>query len=260
MQTISTFNYRNPGRMSDNDGPAFVAYSKIGYSGASATVDLGNTKVNGALSNGKFINAYIFLGIDVFGETEWENCVDVGFAWAGAKGGWHLFYNLFLKYDGTRFEWWESSNTLPQDDIYDLSCKLIAEEEVLFTAKGRTSGVEESVRFKLRHAKLDGSNTSCLFNCALDFPPESKIDRNGDPCEDWPEIVLGNTDKGGCLKNLTVTDMTLYTGTEPSKWTNEKNSDIGIWPDASFTVFDYAPTIVDCMDGSAYHIRLDMDR
>lgn len=261
MKTISTLDYKNPGRMSDRDGPAFVAYSKTGYTGVSAALDLANTKVCCALSDGKFVNAYAFLGIDVFGETEWENCVDVGFCWAGAKGGWHIFYNIFQTLDPETPWWWESDIVLPGDDIYDLKLELIGEEKARFTVSGRRTCAFDSVSFELKGAKTDGSNTSCLFNAALDFPPDTKIDRKGNPCEDdWQEIVLANTDKGAYLKNMIVSELKLYNGTSSVAWTDDCSVSIGIWPDKEYTGFDYAPTKVICTDGTEYHIDLDMNR
>ena len=42
--TISTLDYKNTGKMGDTDGPAFAVYSKTGYTGASATLDIDYAK------------------------------------------------------------------------------------------------------------------------------------------------------------------------------------------------------------------------
>ena len=63
---ISTLDYTNTGKMGDTDGPAFAVYSNIGYTGASATLDIANMESNTVLPNGKFVNGYAFFGIDVY--------------------------------------------------------------------------------------------------------------------------------------------------------------------------------------------------
>ena len=63
---LSTLEYANTGKMGDVDGPAFAVYSQVGYTGASAVLDIEKMEINTVFPNGKFLNGYAFLGIDVY--------------------------------------------------------------------------------------------------------------------------------------------------------------------------------------------------
>ena len=259
---ISTLDYKNTGKMGDTDGPAFAVYSKVGYSGASATLDLASMEINTVMEKGKFVNGYAFFGIDVYMGTSsmWLNCVDVGLCWSGKNGGWHVFYNMYEPLNEKTPTWYESSVILPKDDIYDMSLKLTEDNYALLTIEGRTNGVKDEVRVEVKGASADGYNTAFLFNAALDYPPNTKIDRNGKFCNDFVEITLANSDKGLYLRSFEVKDLTLYQGDTSSPWTNDKSAAVSIWPDKTITEFDYSPTIVDTFDGTKYIINLDMNR
>ncbi len=260
-KTISTLDYANYGRMGDLDGPAFAVYSKQGYTGATVDVDIANSKINCAMTDGKFVNGYAFLGVDIYGETEWENCVDAGLCWAGADEGWHVFYNIFHTLNPNTNSWYESRIKLPYNDIYTMTFEIVEDNYALLTVTGKNTHASDSVRIEVKGAKKDGSNTAFLFNAALDFPPDTKIDRNGNYCEDdWIEIVLANTGKDAYLKELLVTNMKLLQGENELKWTNDMNESVAIWPDKTYRGIDYSPTKVDLYDGSQYYIHFDMNR
>ena len=263
-KTISTLDYANYGRMGDLDGPAFAVYSKQGYTGAVVDIDIESSKINCAMSDGKFVNGYAFLGVDIYGLFEWENCVDAGLCWAGADEGWHIFYNMFHPLNEETKTWYESRKKLPYNDVYTMSFEIIEDNYALLTVKGQKTGAFDSVRIEVKGAKKDGSNTAFLFNAAMDFPPDTIIDRNGKVYDygdaDWIEVVLANTDKGAYLKDLLVTNMKLLKGDEELKWVDDMNSSVAIWPDKTYQGIDYSPTKVDIYDGSQYYIHFDMNR
>ena len=73
---ISSLDYENTGKMGDVDGPAFAVYSNTGFSGASATLNLEGMEIKTLMDDGKHLNGYVFLGIDVYEGAWWQNCVD----------------------------------------------------------------------------------------------------------------------------------------------------------------------------------------
>ena len=261
QKIISTLDYQNFGKMGDVDGPAFAVYSKTGYSGASATIDLASMEINTVMGR-KFINGYAFFGNDVYAGTSnmWLNCVDVGLCWAGTDGGWHVFYNMYEPLNENTPTWYESKVILPSDDIYDMSLTIVEENYALLTIKGQNNGAYDEVRVEVKHATADGSNTAFLFNAALDYPPNTKIGTDGKRSEDFVDITLANTDKGLYFRNIIVDDLTLYQGETAVEWTNDKNAAVSIWPDKTKKRFDYAPTSVELFDGTKYIIHFDMNR
>lgn len=258
--TIRTLDYTNTGRMGDRDGPAFAVYSKIGYSGASVKMNIADMEIQNVLSDGRFINGYAFLGVDVHDENgEWINCVDAGLCWSGVDGGWHVFYNMFEPLNSDTPTWYESPRILPKDDIYTMTLELSSDNHCVLNVVGE-KGARDRVRLEVKGAKKDGHNTAFLYNVALDYPPNTKVDRNGNPSEDWVEITLANTDKNMYLKSFRSYDLTLFKGEEEFAWTNDRNSAVSIWPDKAIKGFDYSPTEVILYDGTEYYINLDMNR
>lgn len=259
---ISTLDYTNKGKMGDTDGPAFAVYSNLGYTGASAALDLANMEINTVLPSGKFVNGYAFFGIDVYNKTGswWQNCVDVGLCWSGRNGGWHVFYNMYEPLNEKTPTWYESKVILPKDDIYNMSLTLTEDNYAILTVEGQNSGIRDEVRVEVKGAYADGRNTAFLFNTALDYPPNTKVDRDGQRCEDFVEITLANSDKGLFLKSFHVEALTLYKRETTFPWTNDKSSAVSIWPDKSVAGFDYAPTAVETFEGTEYVIDLDMNR
>ena len=256
---ISSLDYKNTGKMGDTDGPAFAVYSNTGFSGASATLDLEGMEIKTLMDDGKHLNGYVFLGIDVYEGAWWQNCVDVGLCWSGTSGGWHIFYNMYEPVNQSTPTWYESSKKLPKNDTYVMTLKLIEDEKALLTIEAANSNFKDSVEVEVKGAKKDGSNTAFLFNVALDYPQNTKVDVNGKPSENWKDITYGNTDKGVYLKSFRAYDLTLYQGETALNWTNDKNAAVSIWPDKK-EGFDYAPTQVGLFDGTEYYINLDMNR
>ena len=256
---ISSLDYTNTGKMGDVDGPAFAVYSNKGYTGASAVLDINDMEIKTLMPDGKFLNGYVFLGIDVYNGDWWANCVDVGLCWSGASGGWHIFYNMYEPLNENTPTWYESSKKLPKNDTYVISLTLTGDDHALLTVEAVNGKFKDSVEVEVKGAKADGSNTAFLFNVALDYPANTKVDTSGKPSEDWKEITYANTDKGVCLKSFHAYDLTLYNGETPSPWTNDKNAAVSIWPDKAVG-FDYAPTQVGLFDGTEYYINLDMNR
>lgn len=263
-KVISSLNYTNSGKMGDTDGPAFAVYSKIGYRGAAVKMDIADMEIETLMSDGRFINGYAFLGIDVYGGEAgsewWINCIDAGLCWSGEKGGWHVFYNIYEPLNESTSTWYESSKILPKNDVYAMSLVLTEDNYALLTVKGQRTGAKDTVKIEVKGAKKDGSNTSFLFNTALDYPPDTKVDREGNACEDWTEITLANTDKGLYLRSFHVSELMLFRGEEWDSWTDGKNQAVGIWPDKAVDGFDYSPVEVGIFDGTEYYINLDMNR
>ncbi|MBE6579175.1 MAG: hypothetical protein E7651_05120 [Ruminococcaceae bacterium] len=258
---LDSLTYTNNGRMGDLDGTAFAIYSPIGYNGASGTIDLKNAQLRRVLPDGRFINAYAFFGVDVYSGEWWQNCVDVGFCRSGQTGKWHLFYNMYEPLNEGTNTWYESSKTLP-DDIYDMTFTMEGDQYVRLTVTGRNRGRTDTVLVEVKGAKADGSNTAFLFNAALDYPPDTMLDREGNPCSDFVEITLACTDLGLYFRNLYVSELKLYSEDKPEgeTWTSELAQSTGIWPDQTNAGFDYAPTTIYTFDGSAYVIDFDMNR
>lgn len=258
---IDSLSYTNPGRMGDLDGPAFAVYSKVGYNGASAVLDLQYASLERVMPDGRFVNAYAFFGVDVYAGEWWQNCVDVGFCRSGRTGKWHLFYNMYEPLNPDTPTWYESSVNLP-DDEYVMEFAMEGDNYVRLTVTGKGKQKTDTVLVEVKGAKADGSNTALLFNAALDYPPDTLVDREGSYCEDFAEITLAHTDKGLRFSSLWVSELTLYSKTHPNgvAWAEEHTHSVGIWPDASVKGFDYSPTTVYTFDGTEYLIDFDMNR
>ncbi len=258
---LDSLTYKNPGRMGDLDGPAFAVYSKVGYNGASAVLHLQFADLERVLPDGRFVNAYAFFGVDVYAGEWWQNCVDVGFCRSGRTGKWHLFYNMYEPLNPDTPTWFESSVNLP-DDEYVMEFAMEGDNYVRLTVTGKGKQRTDTVLVEVKGAKADGSNTAILFNAALDYPPDTLVDREGKPCDDFAEITLAHSDKGLRFSSLRVSELTLYSKNHPDgmEWTEDNTDSVGIWPDASVKGFDYAPTTVYTFDGTEYIIDFDMNR
>ncbi len=257
---ISTLDYKNTGKMGDIDGPAFAVYSRTGYNGASVELNLADAEIQTRLPDGRFINGYMFLGADVFQGGYWSNCFDAGLCWSGKNGGWHIFYNVYETVNETTNSWYESSKKLPANGKYVMTLTLIADERALLTVKGITNNFQDSVEIEVKGAKQNGSNTAMLFNVALDYPQNTKVDSEGKPCDDWTTITLANSDKGLCFRKLHATELKLFKRGVEEPWTENKNAATSIWPDKMISGFDYSPTEVYLFDGTEFYINLDMNR
>ena len=260
--------FKNSGKYAgDNDGPAYVVYSKIGYNKASYEFKLSQADINmSRKSDGKWTNSYVFLGVDVYDEKgEFLNCIDAGFCYAGGSKDWHLFYNLLTTSEGNGFSWYESNVSL--DPTHDYKLILDCSEKdnaATLTILDMTEGdrVADRAEFEVLHAKADGSNLSMYQDFAIDFPDDIKMDRNGNPSEnDWEEITLYNTDEDIYLNNLIIRNATLYLGDEEYLWTKDRTNDEFMWPSVSCPKVDYVCTrIVKQTAHSELVLDLDMNR
>ena len=257
---IKTESYKNGGKMGDTDGPAFAVYSNIGYNGASVELDLSKAEINTVLPDNRYINAYSFLGIDVYEGAYWQNCADAGLCWSGTKGGWHLFYNIYETLNENTLSWYESRKMLPKNAKYRLTLKLTEDNYAVLTVEGITNGFKDSIKIEIKGAKKDGSNTAFLFNLALDYPPDTKLDYSGNPSEDFAKITLANSDKGLYFRNLHSENGKLFKNGEEVKWTEALTAATSIWPDKAISGLDYSPTEVYLFDGSEFLINFDMNR
>lgn len=259
-KVITSLDYTNKGKMGDTDGPAFAVYSNVGYNGASVELDIANMEISTVLPDGRFVNGYCFLGTDIFEDDYWINCVDAGLCWSGKSGGWHLFYNIYETLNEETNSWYESSKKLPKNGKYRMTFTLTEDNYALLTVEGITNNFKDSVKVEVKGAKKDGSNTAFLFNAALDYPADTKVDRNGKPSEDWTEITLANSDQGLYLRKLLASDLNLYNNGNAEAWTENKTAATSIWPDKAVSGFNYAPVEVYLFDGTEYYINLDMNR
>lgn len=259
-KVLRTLEYENNGRMGDTDGPAFAVYSKVGFSGAEATLDIAETEVNTRLSGARYVNCYIFLGIDVYEGESWANCIDAGICRSGPNGAWHLFYNIYEPVEEDGETWYESSKALIKNDVYTLKLELIGDDLARLTVRGTKTSFKDSVEIGIKGALKDGSNTAMLLNAAIDYPPETMLDLNGNPSEDWAQITLANSDKGIYMRNLRASGLKLFKGDASSVWSDGDTDSIGIWPDSSVAGFDYSPTEVGIINSDEFYINFDMNR
>lgn len=258
--------FKNSGRyQGDNDGPAYVVYSKIGYNKASFEFHMSKAKVNmRRKSDDKWTNSYIFLGVDVYDEkNEFKNCIDAGFCYAGGTKEWHLFYNLFQT---TQETWWyESSKSLNPEHDYrlELDCSEKDGFAVLRILDLTMGGIlADSAEFEVLYAKADGSNLSMYQDFAIDFPEDIKKERTGkNASEDWEEVTLYNTDEGLFVNNIEIHNAKLYTGDTAYTWTEGRTNDRFMWPDVCCKKIDYVCTrIVKQGMNSELVLDLDMNR
>lgn len=258
--------FTNSGRyQGDNDGPAYVVYSKIGYNKASFEFHMSKAKVNmRRKSDQKWTNSYIFLGVDIYDENqEFLNCIDAGFCYSGDVQNWHLFYNLLKTTN--EVSWYESPVALDSTHDYKLILDASYQND---TAKisiiDITDGnkVVDFAEFQLLYAKKDGSNLSMYQDYAIDFPEDIKKNRNGEYSkDDWEEITLYNTDEGIYLNNIVIHDAKLYSQEGEFTWTEGRTNDRFMWPDSKFKKIDYVCTrIRKQVMNSELILDLDMNR
>ena len=224
--------------MGDVDGPAYCVYSNVGYNKASFEVDLKNVKINlKRKSDGKHMNAYMFLGADVYQSKDkyWANCIDAGLVMSGGGGGWHLFHSLYsVDSTFTGNKWYESKKTLNPTHRYRIELDASKNDaEATLTAYDLTEGgkVADSVTFQLQYAKKNGENVRIYQDYALDYPPNIKLDTQGKPSEDWEEITLYNTDENIYMKNVRIENVKIYNTDGEHDWTEEHTAERGMWPD-----------------------------
>ena len=263
---ISNLSYDNKNAViNDADGPAYVIYSKTGYNKASFDIKLSEMQFcNVRKSDRKFVCAYLFLGMDIFKDGCWANCFDAGLARTDAKGGWHLFYNLYTTESEDTYRWYESEVKL--DEKHDYRFVLDSSEKDGFstlTAYDLTENkIADSVELESLYSKKNGSNTNYLQDYAFDYPENVKFDSMKRPSsDDFEEITLYNSGEGLYIKNLVIENVKIYKGGEEFDWTEEHTSYFTLWPDVNNKKIDYPVIEVwqkkkDC----SFVIDIDMNR
>lgn len=263
---ITNLTYDNgSGRMADTDGPAYVVYSKKGYNKATVDILLSGVEINNVRkSNNRFVNAYIFLGIDIYdADGNWINCADTGLCYSGRNGYWHLFYNIYqTKTEGAK-TWYESSVKLNPKHDYRLILNSSKEnDKSTITIFDLTDNkVADSKEFETAYSLASGENTSFLQNYALDYPEDVKFDTNGKPSADnWVEITLFNTDQGIYMKNVQISGATLSLNDSEVVWTEEQTSNRGVWPDKNEKIdYEVVKIYKDSFDNK-FTVTFDMNR
>lgn len=264
-ESFSNLTFSNgEGKMGDQDGPAYCVYSTQGVQAASMEIELSQLELQIYREDGRHVNAYIFLGVDVYDPENgyWKNCADAGLVYSGADG-WHVFYNLYSSSNPEASTWYESDRSLRSDHDYRLVLDSSQKDgrAVLSVFDLTTGNRVDRVIFELQYAKADGSNTAYLTDFALDYPEDTRQGVDGNPGEDWIDITLGNTDRGIYMRNLRVKNCRVTRDGTEHDWTTEQTANRGIWPDASMTGMDYACTKVrNAKENIAYIVDLDMNR
>jgi len=266
--TDTNLSYTNPGKMGDNDGPAVCVYAKPGYFRASLDIAVSDIRMQTLRADGRFVNAYIFLGVDILDAGgSWLNCFDAGLVRSGRNGAWHLFYNVYATPEGES-AWYESGVKLSADSDYRLVLDTSKEDEkaILSVYEIGSERLIDSVSFSAADMLCDGSNTAYYQNFALDFPDDLKVGADGKPgvsydAADWPASVLYSSDEGLYMQNINVTDARLYGPDGETVWNEDVNETLGLWPDKTVSDIDYVCTrVVHDTPYSRFRIDLDMNR
>lgn len=255
----------NGNKIGDNDGPAYVVYSKEGYNKASQVIQVSKMEVNLVRkSDGKTLNGYAFIGMDVtHGKTgQWINCIDAGLGFIGSTGKCHACIN---RYSAPPDEpnWWESSVELDRTHDYKLLLDASQkDEQVTLSVFDVTAGGKQvdSKTFSLYYAKADGSNIAVYQDYAMDYPEDVRYDTGKTLSTDWDQITLYNTDEGMYLKNIIGTDLCLYDASGSHPWTADRTADRFMWPDKTSTVDYVTTTITQIKQDSETRIDLNMNR
>ncbi|HBR30467.1 MAG TPA: hypothetical protein DD733_00130 [Clostridiales bacterium] len=262
---MTNLNYSNgSGKMGDTDGPAYAVYSKKGYNKASVDIKLSQIELNNIRkSDGKFVNAYLFLGIDIFDDGgNWVNCLDAGLCYSGTEGAWHAFYNLYTASEGTP-TWYESHTLLEYDRDYRLLLdSSLKDGRASLTIFDITENkIADSIEFEAAYSFSDGSNTSYLQNYALDYPDDVKFNTDGKYTDDdFVEITLYNTDENLYLKNICITDAKLYDSNNEITWSEERSQNRSMWPDMNISIDYEVVSVWKNSFDSSYTVSLNMNR
>lgn len=261
-ETFNNLNTANLDKMGDADGPAYCVYSNTGYNKASFDIELSRAELNIYDKNGTHVNAYAFMGMDVYSGGSWVNCIDFGLVYSSDRTGWHVFYSIYDKPEG-EYGWYESGIKLNPNHDYRLTLDSSEKDgECTLTVYDLTAKtVADTASAPLLNAKKDGSNTSFLVDVALDFPSEIQVDENGNKNSTrWISVIRANTDKGYYFRNVGIYNCTLSLGETDYDWTVERTQCRGIWPSSACDT-GYEVTTVRNADGNReYIIDLDMNR
>ena len=252
------------GKMGDADGPAVCYYSKTGYRKASMDVRISQIAIQTKRPDRKFVNAYMFLGCDVFNGSYWCNCFDAGFCWSGSSPSWHLFYNIYEPADNKQRGWYESGVKLSRTHDYRLILDTSEEDEKAAIIVYDLTDDREADRaeFRVKNMKCDGSNTAYLMDFALDYPDNVRKAPDGTVTDDWKQITLYNSDQGLYMTNILVDNVKILPAgkDEEIPWDESVNNNRGLWPDKSMTEIDYVCTqLIELPSDSGLAFRVDLD-
>lgn len=231
----SNLNWTNSGiKDGPSDGPGYSVYSNVGYNKASAVICLSQAKTNlSRKSDHKAINAYAFLGVDVYRSgTQWTNCMDAGLTRSGNDGKWHACSNRYMV-DPDDNKWWESNVSLKETHDYKLVLDASKkDEEVTLQVIDVTDHNKQvdSKTFQLYYAKANGSTVSFYDCISMAFPPEICKDTKGKDSQDYQEVLKYNTNQGLYFKNAVLKDATLYNASGSHVWNPPCTKDRFLWP------------------------------
>ena len=260
----TNLDFRKNGKMGDADGPAVCYYSKTGYRKASMDVHISDIAIRTKRPDRRFVNAYMFLGCDIFNGSYWCNCFDAGFCWSGSAPSWHLFYNIYEPADKTQRGWYESGVKLSRAHDYRLILDTSEEDEKATIIVYDLTDDREADRavFRVKNMKCDGSNTAYLMDFALDYPDNVRKDTDGKTTDDWKQITLYNTDQNLYMTNILVDNVKILpAGTDDEiPWDESVTNNRGLWPDKSMTEIDYVCTqLIELPSESGLVFRVDLD-
>lgn len=266
---VTNLDYTNTGKMGDNDGPAVCVYAPEGYNKATLDIRMSEIRINTKRkSDGKHLNGYIFIGIDVLSEAGgyWINCFDAGLCYDGTDGKWRLFHNIYENTDPDEARWYTSQKQL--NDTHDYRIELDSSFEdgkCTINIYDLTDDAKlfDTKTFTVKGLKCDGSNTAYYQDYALDYPnnvivePDGKVGSTYDKA-DWVKSTIHSTDENIFMQNINIDDAKLYKNGDAKQW---DDGFISLWPDASVSGVDYAcTTVVKGKDFYSYRIDLDMNR
>ncbi len=218
-----------------SDGPGYSVYSNVGYNKASAIVCLSEAKTNlSRKSDKKAINAYAFLGIDVYRDgKQWANCVDAGLLRSGNDGKWHACANRYMV-DPDDNKWWESTVNL--DETHDYKLVLDSskkDEQITLQVIDVTDNnkIVDTKSFEFYYSKADGSTTSYYHCISMAFPPDICCDTEGNAdSTDYEEVLKYNTNEDLYFKNATLKEAILYNASGSHSWVQSCTKDRFMWP------------------------------
>lgn len=253
--------------MGDIDGPAYCVYAYIGNNKASFEVNLTTIELNTIRSSDNyFINAYLFLGCDIYDPATgyWVNAIDAGLAFMGGNSGWHLFHSLYSVPEGyTGSKWYESNKKLDASHRYRLELDASVQNGTATLSVYDISDnnkIFDSVTFPMRYALKNGENIRFYQDYALDYPENVRKDTSGKTTNDWEEITLYNTDQGLYMKNVEISYVKISNTTGEHEWTNEYTAERGIWPDKKNAKINYELAKIITMFDHTTQINFNLNR
>lgn len=261
---FTNLTFRKNGKMGDDDGPAVCYYSKTGYRKASMDVRISRIDIQTKRTDRRYVNAYMFLGCDVFNGSYWCNCFDAGFCWSGSSPSWHLFYNIYEPADSKQKGWYESGVKLDKTHDYRLILDTSEEDEkaVIIVYDLTDDREADRAAFSVKRMKCDGSNTAYLMDFALDYPENVRRDPSGKTSSDWKQITLYNTDQDIRMTNILVENVRILPAGADAEipWDENVTNNRGLWPDQSMTEIDYVcTTLIELPSEAGLTFRVDLD-